>query len=334
MNEVDERGNDDGVKTAADATSARKTAGTILRETRQAQGLHIAALAASIKVAQKKLEALEGDRFAELPDATFTRALAQTVCRALKIDPAPVLALLPAPSGHRLEQVGEGINAPFRDRPGRREPSDWSAIGRPAIWGPLLLLLAAAVVYFLPSGWLASLQQLQSPQAASAPAASEPASTSTSSVMMSPPPAVEVAPAPAGDAASVPAANVPASAPTSSVSPNSTSPSPAGTVTAAKAVAAPQTAPSALAAPPAADAKPSGALQVRAIAESWVEVRDAHAKVLIARTVQAGEIVAIDGDAPLRVKIGNARATVVSYRGQALDLAANTQNNVARVELK
>jgi cytoskeleton protein RodZ len=300
-----------------------------LRETRQAQGLHIAALAASIKVAQKKLEALEGDRFAELPDATFTRALAQTVCRALKIDPAPVLALLPAPSGHRLEQVGEGINAPFRDRPGRREPSDWSSIGRPAIWGPLLLLLAAAVVYFLPSGWLANLQQLPSPQAASAPAASEPTSTSTSSVMMAPPPVVEVAPAPAGDAASNPAASTSASAPTSSLLPGA-----AGTVTAAKTITAPQPAPTAASAQSSSDTKPAGALQVRAIAESWVEVRDSRAKVLIARTVQAGETVAIDGDAPLRIKIGNARATVVSYRGQALDLAANTQNNVARVELK
>jgi cytoskeleton protein RodZ len=286
-------------------------------------------LAASIKVAQKKLEALEGDRLSELPDATFTRALAQTVCRALKIDPAPVLALLPAPSGYRLEQVGEGINAPFRDRPGRREPSDWSAIGRPAIWGPLLLLLAAAVVYFLPSGWLANLPQLQSPQAASAPAASEPTSTSTSSVMMAPPPVVEVAPGPAGDGASSPAANAPASAPTSSVSPSG-----AGNVAAAAKVAASQTAPIAAATPPGADGKPAGSLQVRAIAESWVEVRDSRAKVLIARTVQAGETVAVDGEAPLRVKIGNARATVVSYRGQALDLAANTQNNVARVELK
>src|SRR4051794_32653278 len=93
------------------------TAGALLRQARQAQGLHIAALAASIKVGQRKLELLESDQFDQLPDATFTRALAQTVCRALKIDAAPVLALMPPPGGYRLEHVGEGINAPFRDRP-------------------------------------------------------------------------------------------------------------------------------------------------------------------------------------------------------------------------
>jgi cytoskeleton protein RodZ len=60
---------------------AAPTAGRLLREARERQGLHIAALAASIKVAQKKLELLEADRFDALPDATFTRALAQTVCR-------------------------------------------------------------------------------------------------------------------------------------------------------------------------------------------------------------------------------------------------------------
>ena len=136
------------------------TAGSILRDARQAQGLHIAALAAAIKVSQKKLEALEADRFDELPDATFTRALAQTVCRSLKIDPAPVLALLPQLSGYRLEHVAEGINAPFRERPGRREPKDWANLASPAVWGPLLLLLAAALVYLMPQGWLASLPSL------------------------------------------------------------------------------------------------------------------------------------------------------------------------------
>ena len=35
-----------------------------------------AALAASLKITPRKLEALESDRFDELPDATFTRALA------------------------------------------------------------------------------------------------------------------------------------------------------------------------------------------------------------------------------------------------------------------
>ena len=93
------------------------SAGAQLRAARERQGLHIAALAAAIKIPQRKLEALEADRFDELPDATFTRALAMTVCRALKIDPAPVLAQLPQGGPQGLGKVNGSLNTPFRDRP-------------------------------------------------------------------------------------------------------------------------------------------------------------------------------------------------------------------------
>ncbi len=272
------------------------SAGTILREARQAQGLHIAALAAAIKVSQKKLEALEGDRFDELPDATFTRALAQTVCRSLKIDPAPVLALLPQVRGYRLEQVAEGINAPFRDRPGRREPNDWANLASPIVWGAGLLVLAAVLVYLLPQGWIAKLPAF----APGAAPASAPGSTVT-----------EVMP--------------PGTVSEPLVSP----PPPAAGASAVAAVA-----PSAAAAPIPAAPAASGALQVRARAPSWVEVQDANSQVLLSRRVQPGETVLLDGAVPMRVKIGNAAATELVFRGQALDLTASTRENVARLELK
>ena len=41
---------------------AATTAGAMLRQARQAQGMHIAMLAAATKVPQRKLEALEADR--------------------------------------------------------------------------------------------------------------------------------------------------------------------------------------------------------------------------------------------------------------------------------
>ena len=171
----------------AEPTAARSlTAGGLLKQARQAKGLHIAALAASIKVAQRKLELLEADRYTELPDATFTRALAQTVCRSLKMDAAPVLALLPAASGGRLDHMGAGINAPFRDRPGRGEPTDWARLAAsPAAWGPALVLLAAALVYFLPSSVFSGLQFR--------PAATAPAMTAPSTLAAAAPTAEAVA---------------------------------------------------------------------------------------------------------------------------------------------
>ncbi len=283
------------------AGPAPATAGALLRQARQAQGLHIAALAAAMKVPQRKLEALEADRFDELPDATFTRALAQTVCRTLKIDAAPVLALLPRPPGHRLEQVGEGINAPFRDRLGQSRASEGVPIGSPALWGPLLILAAAAIVYFLPPGFLSL------------------------------PRGVTPAPAPAS---AVPApAQAPGPAPT-----EVTDAAPSATAVPAAAAAVVETVHSVPVAAPAGSepaAPPAGLLQLRAIGESWVEVFDGRGQTLLSRVVQPGESIGLDGPTPLRVTIGNASATQLSFRGKALDLAPHTRrDNVARIDLK
>lgn len=280
---------------------APTTAGGLLRQARQAQGMHIAMLAAATKVPQRKLEALEGDRLDELPDATFTRALAQTVCRALKIDPAPVMALLPSLPGQRLEQVGEGINAPFRERSAPAQASDWSFIGSPAVWAPLLLLLVTALVYFMPAG-LVSLPGVGG--GASAPAA-----------------------APSAAAASVPAVSSPASAAAAAPA------APASVVveTVHSAPTVPDEAASA-AAPTVAPV--AGVLQLRVSAESWIEVIDARGQPLLSRLLQPGEAVGVDGATPLRLTIGNAGATQVSFRGKPVELTGATRDNVVRMELK
>ena len=285
------------------------TAGVLLRRARQAQGLHIAALSASIKVAQRKLESLEADRFDELPDATFTRALAQTMCRSLKIDSAPVLALLPPAVGNRLGDKGD-INAPFRERPGRGETQDWSRLAAsPAVWGPALLLLGAVLVYFLPADFLTRVQRIGSDAAVlPAPAASAVQAVSAAAAASAVEPAAAMAPLAAASASVTGYVGTAASAPN-----------------------APSNALVSLQSTPAAAAGP---LELRATAESWIEVQDATAKLLISRNVLAGETVQLDGAMPLKLKIGNAAGTNLVFRGQPVSLAPYTRDNVARLELK
>ena len=50
-------------------TQPMQSAGEMLRAARQAQGLHIAALATQLKVTPRKLELLESDQHAELQPA-------------------------------------------------------------------------------------------------------------------------------------------------------------------------------------------------------------------------------------------------------------------------
>ena len=94
------------------------TAGSLLREARQAAGMHIAALAVALKVPVSKLEALEADNYAALPDTVFVRALASSVCRTLKVDPAPVLERLPQAPTTGLARAGGSLNQPFRESGG------------------------------------------------------------------------------------------------------------------------------------------------------------------------------------------------------------------------
>lgn len=281
-------------------TQAHASAGAMLRAARQAQGLHIAALAASIKVPQNKLEALEGDRLDALPDNTFARALAKTVCRALKIDPVPVLALMPDLGDRGLDKVHQGLNTAFRDRPGRAMPADLSFMRRPAVWLPILIVLAAGFVLLMPQQWIA--QTRSAADAASAPVEAPPRAPPEA------PPAAASAATPVAPAASAALAEPVAAAPAEAAS------SPVG--------------------PDAPGSAAASLLEFNVSGESWIEVLDASGATLLQRKLEPGEFVGLDGTPPFRVKIGNAGATRLNYRGQPVDLKAATRDNVARLELK
>ena len=107
-------------------------------------------LAANLKVPVRKLEALEEDRYELLPDAVFVRALASSVCRTLKMDPQPVLQLLPRTGQPRLVQDTEHINAPFRTAHDGPAPRWFDQVSRPVLATVVLLLLGALVLVFLP----------------------------------------------------------------------------------------------------------------------------------------------------------------------------------------
>ena len=73
---------------------------------------------------------------------------------------------------------------------------------------------------------------------------------------------------------------------------------------------------------------------LRATDATWVEVIDAGGQVLVQRLLQPGESLGLNGTSALQLKIGNAAATQLQFRGQAVDLAPVTRDNVARLELK
>ncbi|WP_028999193.1 RodZ domain-containing protein [Azohydromonas australica] len=291
--------------------SRGESPGTLLRRAREQQGLDLDALAATVKVRPEKLAALESDHYEQLPDMAFTRALAKTLCRTLKIDAAPVLAGMPAGlDGSRLEQVATGLNTPFRDHGGRRETRERGPLKRPVMWAVLLLMLGAAAIVLMPANWFKFGAGTQDgAEATQAPTSAAPASGASGVVETILPPGG----LPAGSEA-------PASSPaspqgsTTEDSPNAVAAASAPTVTAA--------------------ASAAGLLVLRATGSSWVEVRDGGNQVLLSRAMQAGETANLDGKLPIRATIGNAAATEVSFRGEPMDLRTRTRDNVARLEFK
>ena len=296
------------------------TAGGLIRAARQAQGIDLASLAAMLKIPLRKLESLEGDRHEDLQGPTFERALAQAACRVLKIDPKPVLALMPRVAGNTLEHVTGGLNKPFRERSGRVDTGEGSVFRSPVVAFVLVLGIAAAALFFLPDSLWARASQFVSGLFASGNApthAAAPAPAAATGPAATPPPA-------ASDAM----ANTPVAAP--AAVPARAAPLAAAAVT-APAVPSASGVDEVLAhaAPP-----PNIPLQVTANADSWVEVLDAQGRALLSRTVVAGESVGLDGAMPMHVKVGNARSTKLTLRGDNVDLTPYTHDNVARVELK
>jgi type IV pilus assembly protein PilF len=128
-----------------------KTAGDLLREAREAHGLHIEMVAAALKVPPQKLMALEADDIDSLPDPVFARALASSVCRALRIDPAfPCSPSCRTPArtagGGRphAQDQHRFRHAALERRPLQRLPS------RALLTVVVLLLIGAGALFWLP----------------------------------------------------------------------------------------------------------------------------------------------------------------------------------------
>ncbi len=136
---------DDTLANQASTTSA----GALLRGYRLAHGVELDAMAKALRVSVAKVTALENDQLEALPDAMFARALSLAICRHLKSDPNPVLALLPEKDANRLASMSErGLDFPL-ERPSLLPQSSFVVIERfftPMRWAALVVFLLAVVL--------------------------------------------------------------------------------------------------------------------------------------------------------------------------------------------
>jgi len=283
-----------------------------LRGLREQAGMPLSALAVMLKVPPQKLEALEDGRYADLPNLTFARALATSVCRVLKVDPTPVLSALPQSQSVHIRQSDEGLNTPFPASGGAVSGISLGlltpVLKRPAFW-MLLVLLSAVLMWFLLPANLADLSM----------STAVPGATQTE-------PTVPVEPEP--EPVLAPEVSPPL------VAPDSQS---VAAVEAAPATPIPEVAP-AVAAPVQVEAasapQETPVLKLRVREASWVQVTGSGGRLLLQRTLQPGEDVSFGADLPLSVVLGRADAAEVQVRGAAFDVTPYVRNRVARFEVK
>ena len=290
--------------------ASQRSAGELIRAERERQGLSVEALSSIIKVVPGKIEALERGDLAALGDANFTRALAQTICRSLRIDPSSVLGALPPAQPARLHDEHAPLNQPL-PAPGTASLFSVRGVGfgltdvlKRKWFVPLCILIAAAVVWWWPQGWGIALFEEPEP----------------TSVQVAVPLNALEAPA---DVPSAPAMGDPVPMPVEVAA------------SAEPPIEASAPVPEASTSVAPLEASSGGLIAMSATESSWVELTESRTgRKLFSRLVQAGENLELNGELPIDAVIGNANGVQIRVRGQAIDLAPHVRNNVARVSLR
>ena len=287
------------------------SAGQLLREARLKAGVHVAVLSVNLKVPVRQLEALEANEFDADKGPVFYRGLAASVCRQLNLDPAPVLALLPRPSGQLA--AGKHMLQPTAS-PRLSKSETFQTRSSLKVFGLGALLLALTLAFV----WMPSPLQWTWLEGVKLPWTSADSPTEVTQEVQMVPSLVS------SNAASVPAPVVP-------LSPSVAAMPPSAPASVLPNLPNATNSPGAAVLPKSANSVP---WVFAASAESWLELRDAQNSVVWSGVLKAGETTRIESPLPVRVVVGRAQAVSVTLRGAAFDLKPHTQVAVARFEVK
>lgn len=295
--------------------SSQLSAGQMLKQARVNAGLHVAALAVILKVPVKRLEALEDDNMAFLPDVVFVRALASSVCRTLKVDSTPILEKLPKASSPRLNSQYGSINMPIRTATSVGKLNFLEFLKAPWVIGVLLLLIGAATIY----SWPESLSKT---------------SFETQATALLSPVGVDL---PVRQDANTAAKLVPSAVAANEVASLATHALSKETILAADNQSpknSDMATPNSFALIATNTAVPTNSIVVfKATGQTWVEVKSVNGITILKKLLNDGELAGATGTLPLTVIVGRADVTQVEVRGKQVDLALIAKSNVARFEV-
>jgi cytoskeleton protein RodZ len=285
------------------------TPGATLAAARQAEGLSVADVATQMRISPRQVEAIEADRYQELPGDVFVRGFIRNYARMLKLDPVPLL--------HALEpELKREVPLRAHEITGTLPTARRS---RKGIWIATFVLGLAALL-----GTVAAYEwwRLRSSDPIVVPAAPEPD-------VLSP----QLVPLPEGPAP--PAQSIPL---TPEPVPDTTSATPAEPVATLQGAATPEAKANVAAGtalqPTVQGGGEPGRVAIDFERESWIEIRDGDGKLIFMGTGAAGSNRRFEARPPIAMVVGNAVGVRITYNGQPFDLASHSARNIARFTLE
>jgi cytoskeleton protein RodZ len=299
---------------AASEAGGARGVGAELAAARQERGLGLPEVAQQLKFGVRQLEALEADRFDELPGGTFARGMVRNYARLLKIDPEPLVA-----------RITDRFNAPDTNQLAARfsQPVPFSDAGRRSTVVYLalslgVLIVVAGVAYQWQHERGAVRQMTFVKPKAATPAPKLEPHPAPAPVAEEKPVEAPKAPEPkkAVEAPKAPEAKKPVEArkPAEEKKPveEKKPPSPVQTVAALP---------------------PGGVHRIVMRVETdeaWLEVTDASGRQLVSSLNRAGAERVVQGRGPFTFVIGNASHVRIEHNGHEFDLKPYTRVEVAR----
>lgn len=283
--------------------------GARLRAAREALGMDSAAVANSLKLSKRQVEALEDGDWSKLPGHTFVRGFVRNYARVVQLDAATLLDDLDAPPPVTPQLHLPRSTTTVLPQTGRAQKRDYAAV-----LAGIVLISVAVVAYYVvpPDFWQAQPKDAEPAESAERPAPLFPPASGEAASESTPPPAAEPV-----------SASAPVAAPASAAT--------AGAPVAASVVTA---APAAQALPPSVAAAPGKGLKMKFAQPSWVEIRDRSGQIIFSQLNPTGSEREVEGQPPFVMVVGNAAHVTVTYQGRNIDLQPRSKDDVARVTVE
>ena len=318
-------------------STGKATPGALLAAQREAMGWTVEQIADQLKLAVRQVKALEAGDYAALPNMAVTRGFVRAYAKVLKMDAAPLVAMIDAvaPPAPEVVVPRKDLSASFSES---RFPSMTSRSSAPAGWLvglAVVVVVGAAGAYAYQSGMIpASLFQRKdaAPEEAKPADVTPPIETTLvkpgeETTVQSPNVPLVSVPPQGEQTAAAPAAETPA---TAAVTPPAVVPTPTPAPVAA--VPAPAPTPAPAAAPAAAGVGHQLVLKMNE--DSWVEIRRPGTTSLISRVVKAGSTETFDIKDPALLIVGKPGGVEATLGGTPLALPTIPGGTISRVNIK